>query len=154
MDAAWRRSRFNTLLPFVAEISMDLYKKAEDHQANVLLEKTTLIADGPRTDRYRLGLTPEDQEKYSSLLTSEQKSFDAELASLASINPLIRMSKRGETQKDTPPSLCLNLIHASYQKIRQLRRQNLLPVAQALLQRYHDRHENLIARFGKMSVKN
>ena len=154
MDAAWRRSRFNTLLPFMAEISMDLYKKAEDHQANVLLEKTALVADRPRTDRYRLGLTPDDQKKYSSLLTSERKSFDAELANLASINSLIRMSKRGEIQKDTPPSLCLNLNHASYKKMHQLQRQNLLPVAQALLQRYHDRHENLIARFGKMSVKN
>ena len=154
MDAAWRRSRFDNLLPFMAEVPHDSYKKAEDHQASILLEKTALIPDGPRNDRYRLGLTLEDQKKYSSLSISERKSFDAELANLAGINSLIRMSKRGEIQKDTPPSLCLNLNHASYQKIRQLRRQNMLPVAQALIQRYHDRQANLISRFGKLSVRN
>ena len=154
MDAAWRRSRFDNLLPFMAEVPHDSYKKAEDYQASVLLEKTTLIPDGPRNDRYRLGLTLEDQKRYSSLPTSERKSFDAELANLAGVNSLIRMSKRGEIQKDTPPSLCLNLTHASYQKIRQLRRQNMLPVAQALLQRYHDRQTNLVSRFGKLSVRN
>ena len=154
MDAAWRRSRFDNLLPFLTEVPYDSYKKAEDHQASILLEKTALIPDGPRNDRYQLRLTFEDQKKYSSLSTSERKSFDAELTHLANINSLIRMSKRGEIQKDTPPSLCLSLNHASYQKIRQLRRQNMLPVAQALLQRYHDRHANLISRFGKLSVKN
>ena len=40
MDAAWRRSRFDNLLPFMAEVPHDSYKKAEDHQASILLEKT------------------------------------------------------------------------------------------------------------------
>ena len=154
MDATWRRSRFETLLPFLSEIPLDSYRRAEDHQANVLLEKTALVADGPRTDKYLLGLSTEDQRLYASLQASERKSFDEELAALANTNSLISMSRRWESQKDSLPSLEINLGHAWFQKMRQLRRQNLLPIAQALLHRYYDHHENLIVRFRNLKVKN
>ena len=71
------------------------------------------MADGSRTDKYRLGLSTEDQRLYASLQASEGKSFDEELAALANTNSLIRMSRRWESQKDSPPSLGINLGHAS-----------------------------------------
>ena len=52
MDAAWKRSRFDTLPPLLSEVPLDSYRKAEDHQANALLDKTGLVADGTRTDKY------------------------------------------------------------------------------------------------------
>ena len=120
---------FETLLPFLSEIPLDSFRKAEDHQANKTLEKTALVADGPKNDKYRLGLSTEDQRLYASLQASERKSFDEELAALANTNSLIRMSRRWESQKESPPSLGINLGHASFQKMRQLRHQNLLPIA-------------------------
>ena len=59
------------------------------------------------------------------------------------------MSRRWDNQKDTPPLVTSRLNHAALQQIRQLRRQNLLPIAPALLHRFRERRENLIARFGK-----
>ena len=92
----------------------------------------------------------EDQRLYASLQAAERKSYDEELAALANKNSLIRMSRCWERQKDSPPALDINLGHAVFQKIRQLRRQILLPIAH----RYYDRHENLINRFGNLKVKN
>ena len=154
MDAAWRRRRFETLLPFLSEVPLDSYRRAEDHQANVLLDKTALVADGPQTDKHRLGLSTEDQRLYPSLQAVEWEAFDDELAVLANTNSLIRLSRRWESQKHSSPALEINLEHASFQKIRQLRRQNLLPIAQTLLHRYYDRHENLIIRFGNLKIMN
>ena len=147
MDAAWRRRCLEMLLPYLDEVPSDSYRRAEDF-------KTALVADGPRTDKYRLGLSTEDQRLYASLRAAEQQSFDEELSALANTNSLIRKSRRGESQKDSPPALEINLGHAAFQKIRQLRRQNLLPIAQMLLHRYYDRHENLLVRFGNLKVKN
>ena len=59
------------------------------------------------------------------------------------------MSLRWDNQKDTPPLVTSSLNHAALQQIRQLWRQNLLPITQALLHRFRERHENLIARFGR-----
>ena len=118
MDAAWRQSRFDTLLLFLSEVPLDSYRRAEDHQANVLLDKTALLADGPQTDKYRLGLSTGDQRLHALLQAAERKSFDDELAALANTNSLIRMSRRWESQKNSPPALEINLGYASFQKIR------------------------------------
>ena len=125
----------------MAEIPLESYRRAEDHQANVLLDKTSLVADGPSEDKYRLGLTAEDRRLYSSLKPEERQSFDEELAALANINSLMRMSRRWENHKNTSPALDINLGHQAFQKTRQLRRMNLLPIAQMLLHRYFDRQE-------------
>ena len=149
MDAAWRHRRFETLLPFLSEVPSESYRRAEDHRAHVLLDKTALIADGPPIDKFRLGFNLEDRRNYTSLDSAEKKSFDEELAVLAHNNSLMRMSRRWESCKFESPALDINLGHQAFQKMRQLRRQNLLPIAQMLLQRYRDRHEQLVSRFGK-----
>ena len=152
MDAAWRLRRFETLLPYLSEVPLESYRRTEDHRANVLLDKTSLVADGPSTDKFRLGFTLDERRTYSSLNPSEKKSFDEELAALANINSLMRMSRRWENCKFVSPALDINLGHQAFQKMRQLRRQNLLPVAQMLLLRYHDRQEQLVDRFVKSQV--
>ena len=149
MDAVWRIRRFESLLPYLAEIPLESYRKAEDHRANVLLDKTALVAEGSPMDRYQLGLTSDDRKLYASLSFAERKSFDQELSSLANVNSLMRMSRRWENCKEVSPALDINLGHQAFQKMRQLRRINLLPIAQMLLHRYHDRRINLIDRFGK-----
>ena len=149
MDANWILRRFETLLPFLSEVPSESYRRAEDHRAYVLLDKTALVADGSPLDKFRLGLTLEDRRTYASLNLTEKKSFDEELAALANINSLMRMSRRWENCKFVSPALDINLGHQAFQKMRQLRWQNLLPVAQMLLQRYRDRHEQLVSRFGK-----
>ena len=149
MDAAWRHRRFETLLPFLSEVPSESYRRAEDHRAHVLLDKTALIADGPPMDKFRLGFNIEDRRNYASLESAEKKSFDEELATLAHTNSLMRMSRRWESCKFESPALDINLGPQAFQKMRQLRRKNLLPIAQMLLQRYRDRHEQLVSRFGK-----
>ena len=94
-----------------------------------------------------------DQSLYASLRASERQSFDKELAALANNNSLMWMSRRWENHKDSPPALEINLGHQAFQKIRQLRRQNLLPIAQMLLHRYLDRNQQLIVRFGNLKIK-
>ena len=113
-----------------------------------------LFADEPRSDKYRLGLSAEDQRLYAFLRTAERQSFDDELSALANTNSLIRMSRCWDSQKDSPPALEINLGHTAFQKIHQLRWQNLLPIAQMLLHWYYDRHENLIVRFENIKIKN
>ena len=78
----------------MAEVPLESYRRAEDYKANVLLDKTSLVADGPSDDKYRLGFTSEDKRRYSSLNPEERRSFDDELAALANINSLMRMSRR------------------------------------------------------------
>ena len=63
-DPAWRRTRFRTLLPFLTSISPDAYKKAEEHQAISLLEKTSLEDDGPLPDKFMLGFSDDDVRIY------------------------------------------------------------------------------------------
>ena len=133
---------------------MESYRHAEDHRANVLLDKTALVADGTPMDKYQLELTLEDRRLLSTLAHAERKSFEEELAALANVNSLMRMSRRWENFKDVSSALDINLGHQALQKMRHLRRQNLLPVAQMLLHRYHDRQILLIDRFGKSSVQN
>ena len=128
MDAAWRLRRFETLLPFLSEVPSESYRRAEDHRANILLDKTSLMADGPPMDKFRLGLTLDDRRTYSSLSFLEKKSFDKELATLVHINSLMQMSRRWDSCKFVSPALDINLGHQAFQKMRQLRRQNLLPV--------------------------
>ena len=149
MDATWRLRRFETLLPFLSEIPAESYRRAEDHRAHVLLDKTALVADETVSDKFRLGFTLEDRRSYASLTPEEKKSFNEELAVLARNNSLMRMSRRWESCKFESPALDINLGHQAFQKMRQLRRQNLLPVAQMLLHRYRDRYEQLVSRFGK-----
>ena len=60
LDAAWRRSRFNTLRPLIFKISPEVYRQAEEHQATVLLEKTAIEEDFTLPDVFKLGLTEED----------------------------------------------------------------------------------------------
>ena len=149
MDAAWRLRRFETLLPFLAEVPAESYRRAEDHRAHVLLDKTSLVADGPPMDKYRLGFNADDRRIYASLSFTKKKAFDEDLASLAHNNSLMRMSRRWDNCKFVSPALDINLGHQAFQKMRQLRRQNLLPAARLLLQRYHDRQDQLVNRFGK-----
>ena len=52
--AAWRLSRFDTLAPLLCKVPNEAYKKAEDHQAVVILEKTRIEADGPNVPQFRL----------------------------------------------------------------------------------------------------
>ena len=151
MDAVWRLRRFESLLPYLSEVPLESYRRAEDHRAHVLLDKTALVADGTPMDRYNLGLTSDDRRLYAKLSFAERRSFDAELASLANNNSLMRLSRRWENCKAVSPALDINLGHQAFQKMRQLRRLNLLPIAQMLLRRYHDRHVNLVDRFGKSS---
>ena len=151
MDAVWRLRRFESLLPYLSEVPLESYRRAEDYRANVLLDKTALVADGTPMDRYNLGLTSEDRRLYSKLSFAERRSFDAELTALANNNSLMRLSRRWENCKAVSPALDINLGHQAFQKMRQLRRLNLLPIAQMLLRRYHDRHVNLVDRFGKSS---
>ena len=154
MDAAWRHRRFETLLPFLAEVPAESYRRAEDHRAHVLLDKTSLVADGPPMDKFRLGFNSDDRRTYASLTLMEKKSFDEELSTLAHTNSLMRMSRRWENCKFESPALDINLGHQAFQKMRQLRRQNLLPIAQMLLQRYRDRNDQLVSRFGKSQSSN
>ena len=149
LDAAWRRSRFNTVLPIIAQISPEAYRQAEEHQATVLLEKTAIEDDFALPDIFRLGFSEEDVKIIWALRDSERAAFNKELTAFVRINTPIRMSRRWDNQKDTPPLVLSSLNHAALQQIRQLRRQNLLPIAQALLHRFRERHENLIARFGR-----
>ena len=149
LDAAWRRSRFNTVLPIIAKISPDAYRQAEEHQATVLLEKTAIEDEFTLPDIFKLGFSEEDSLIFKALRRSERADFNKELTTFVRINTPIRMSRRWDSQKDTPPLVTSRLNHAALQQIRQLRRQNLLPIAQALLHRFRERHENLIARFGK-----
>ena len=148
LDAAWRRSRFNTVLPIIAKISPDAYRQAEEHQAMILLEKTAIEDGFTLPDIFRLGFTEEDVMIFKALCRSERDDFNKELTTFVRINTPIRMSRRWDNQKDTPPLVTSRLNHAALQQIRQLQRQNLLPIAQALLHRCRERHENLIARFG------
>ena len=150
MDAVWQLRRFETLLPYLCEVPMESYRRDEDHRANVLLDKTALVADGTPGDKYQLGLTTDDRRIYFSLTAAERKSFDEELAN---VNSLMRMSRRWENCKDVSPVLEINLGHQSFQRIRHLGRMNLLSIAQMLLHRYHDRQLFLIDRFGKSSVQ-
>ena len=129
MDAAWRLRRFETLLPFLSEVPAESYRRAEDHRAHVLLDKTSLTADGPPMDKFRLGFSIDDRRVYASLSFSEKKAFDEELASPAHNNSLMRMSRRWDNCKFVSPALDINLGHQAFQKMRQLRRQNLLPAA-------------------------
>ena len=148
-DPAWRRTRFRTLLPFLVHISPDAYRKAEEYQAIALLERTSLEDDGPLPDKFKLGFSDDDIRIYRALTRNERQSFEEELKTFAKNNTLIRPSRRRESQKDTPPLNVDDLNHAALQRIRLLRRQNLLPIAQALLHRYRSRHERLIALFGR-----
>ena len=75
MDAAWRLRRFETLLPFLSEVPAESYRRAEDHRAHVLLDKTSLIADGPPMDKFRLGFTIDDRRVYASLSFPEKKAL-------------------------------------------------------------------------------
>ena len=109
------------LLLYMAEIPIESYRRAEDHRANVLLDKTSLVADGPPEDKYRLGLTTEDKRIYSSLSQEERQPFDEEFAALANNNSLMRMYRRWESHKDASPALDINLGHQAFQKMWQLR---------------------------------
>ena len=94
LDAVWRLRRFESLLPYLAEVPLESYRRAKDYRANVLLDKTALVAEGSPMDKYQLGLTSEDRRLYASLTFAERKSFDAELSALANVNSLMRMSRR------------------------------------------------------------
>ena len=147
--AAWRQSRFNNLAPLLCEVSNKADKKAEDHRAIVILEKTRIEFDKPPSYRFKLRLSDDDKKIYTAL---SRNSFITELQELVSINSLICMSKKWDSQKDAPPSLEVSLSHTALQRTRQLRGQNLLPVAQASLNRYHERHRSLITLFGQFKV--
>ena len=47
MDATWRRSRFNALIPFIASITSDVYRQQDKHQTVLILEKSGLNNEGP-----------------------------------------------------------------------------------------------------------
>ena len=91
MDAVWWLRHFETLLPYLSKVPLESYRRAEDHRANVLLDKTALVVDGPLTDKHRLGLSAEDQRLYASLRAAERQSFDEELSALVNANSLMRM---------------------------------------------------------------
>ena len=108
--AAWRWSRFDTLAPLLCEVPHEAYKKAEDYQAIIILEKTKIEADCPPSNRFKLGLSDEDRRIYAALTRLEHDSFNSEFKELVTINSLIRMSQRWDNQKDNPPSVEVNLI--------------------------------------------
>ena len=114
---AWRQSRFDNLAPLLCEVLHEAYKKAEDHQAVVILEKKKIEADGPPSDRFKLGLSEEDRRIYAALIRLERDSFNKELKELVSVNSLICMSRRWDNQKDNPPSLEVSLNHVALKKI-------------------------------------
>ena len=149
LDAAWRRSRFNTLLPLLAKISPEVYRQAEEHQATLLLEKTAIEDNFALPDNFKLGFSEDDKKIILALRGKELKSFIKELKAFVEINTPIRLSRRWGSQKDIPPLVTSSLNHAALTQIRQLRRQNLLPIAQALLHRFRERHDNLIVRFSR-----
>ena len=70
-DPAWKRTRFRTLLPFLVNISPDAYKKAEEHKAIALLERTSLEDDGPLPDKFKLGFSDDDVRIYRALTCGE-----------------------------------------------------------------------------------
>ena len=150
--AVWRLSRFDTLDPIMSEVPNEAYKKAEDNQAVTILEKTKMEADGPLLDRFKLGLSEDDKKIYATLTRLEREAFHKDLKEFVNSKSPIRMSRRWDTQKDAPPSLEVSLSHTALQWVRQLRRQNLLPMAQALLNRYRERHLSLITLFGRFKV--
>ena len=135
-DAAWRRSRFHPILPLLSKISPEVYCKVEEHQAIILLMKTAIEDDAPLPDTFKLGFTEEDIKIYNALSRRERRSFEEELKVFVRINSPIRLSQCWDRQKDTLPVMVASLNHAALQRIRQLRRQNLLPIAQALLHRF------------------
>ena len=67
-SAVWRLSRFDTLVPIMSEVPSKAYKKAEDHQAITILEKTRIEADGHLSDQYKLGLSDHDKRIFNALL--------------------------------------------------------------------------------------
>ena len=73
--AAWRQSRFDTLAQLLCEVPNKTYKTAEDHQAIVVLEKTRIEADGPPSDRFKLGLLEDGRRIYAALTRLERDSF-------------------------------------------------------------------------------
>ena len=121
LDAPWRRSRFNTILPIIARISPKAFQKEEEHQATVLLEKTAIEDEFTLPDIFRLGFTEEDVKIFRALRRSEHDAFNKELTAFVRINTPIRMSRCWDNQKDTPPLVTSSLNHAALQQIRQLR---------------------------------
>ena len=85
-DSTWRRSRFLTLLPLLVQISPDGCRRAEEHQAIILLEKISLEDDGPLPNKYKLGLSEEDIKIYRALTQQERWSYNEELKVSASTN--------------------------------------------------------------------
>ena len=71
LDAAWRRSRFNTVLPLITKIFPEAYRQAEEHQATVLLEKTAIEDEFTLPDVYKLGFTEEGIKIFRALRQSE-----------------------------------------------------------------------------------
>ena len=71
LDASWRRSRFNILLPLLSKFSPEVYRQAEEHQASVLLEKTAIEDDFTLLDVFKLGLTEEDRTIFRALRRRE-----------------------------------------------------------------------------------
>ena len=65
-SAVWRLSRFDTLVPIMSEVPNEAYKKAEDHQAITILNKTKIEADGPLSDQYKLGLSDDDKKIFNA----------------------------------------------------------------------------------------
>ena len=121
LDAAWWKSRFNTILPIIARISPEAYRQAEEHQATTLLEKTAIEDDFALPDIFRLGFSEEDVKIIWALNKNELAAFNKELTAFVRINTPIRMSRRWDNQKDTPPLVTSSLNHAALQQIRQLR---------------------------------
>ena len=118
-DPAWRRTRFRTLLPFLINISPDAYKKAEEHQAISLLEKTSLEDDGPLLDKFKLGFS-DDIRIYRALTRSERWSFDEEWKAFARNNthsPFLTTGKpEGHpTVKCRRPQPCSSATHSPTQ---------------------------------------
>ena len=94
LDAAWRRSQFNTILPIIARISPEAYRQAEEHQATVLLEKTAIEDEFTIPDIFRLRFTEEDVKIFRALRQSERDAFNKELTAFVRTNTPLRMSRR------------------------------------------------------------
>ena len=63
----------------MSEVPNEAYKKAEDNQAVTILEKTRIEADGPLSDRFKLGLLEDDKKIYAALTHLEHEAFHKDL---------------------------------------------------------------------------
>ena len=87
--AICRLSQFDTLVPIMSEVPNEAYKKTEDNQAVTILEKNKIEADGPLSDRFKLGFLADDKKIYAAITRLEREAFHKDLIEFMYNNSLI-----------------------------------------------------------------